>query len=161
MLSRSVMSNSFNPMDCSPPGSSVHGDSPGKNTGVGSHFLLQGIFPTQISNPCRPHCRQILYHLSYQGRCVQTPGPPVPTVSLSFPHPEIGLSGHLHGAAVRVEYSRAVVEKNQNHMCSEDGGPRHGWGGREEGGMHLAESALFIYLDPGLRLYIHCRFNSV
>ena len=32
------------PMDCSPPGSSVHGNSPGKNTGVGSHSLLQGIF---------------------------------------------------------------------------------------------------------------------
>ena len=31
------------PMDSSPPGSSVHGDSPGKNTGVGCHFLLQGI----------------------------------------------------------------------------------------------------------------------
>ena len=35
------------PMDCSPPGSSIHGDSPGKNTRVGCHFLLQGIFPTQ------------------------------------------------------------------------------------------------------------------
>ena len=34
-------------MDCSPPGSSVHGNSPGKNTGVGCHFLLQGIFLTQ------------------------------------------------------------------------------------------------------------------
>ena len=34
-------------MDCSPPGSSVHGDSPGKNTGAGCHALLQGIFPTQ------------------------------------------------------------------------------------------------------------------
>ena len=40
-----------NPTDCSPPGSSVHGDSPGTNTGVGSHSLLQGIFPTQGSNP--------------------------------------------------------------------------------------------------------------
>ena len=39
------------PIDCSPPGSSVHGDSPGKNTGVGCHALLQGIFPTQGSNP--------------------------------------------------------------------------------------------------------------
>ena len=39
------------PMDCSPPGSSVHGDSPGKNTGVGCHALLQGIFLTQGSNP--------------------------------------------------------------------------------------------------------------
>ena len=38
-----------NPMDGSPPGSSVHGDSPGKNTGVGCHALLQGIFPTQVS----------------------------------------------------------------------------------------------------------------
>ena len=35
------------PTDCSPPGSSVHGDSPGKNTGVGCHALLQEIFPTQ------------------------------------------------------------------------------------------------------------------
>ena len=34
-------------MDCSPPGSSVHGDSPGKSTGVGCHALLQGIFPTR------------------------------------------------------------------------------------------------------------------
>ena len=38
-------------MDCGPPGPSVHGDSPGKNTGVGSHFLLQGIFLTQGLNP--------------------------------------------------------------------------------------------------------------
>ena len=38
-------------MDSSPPGSSVHGDSPGKNTGVGCHALLQRIFLTQGSNP--------------------------------------------------------------------------------------------------------------
>ena len=52
------------------PGSSVHGDSPGKNAGVGCHTFLHGIFPTQIklgSNPDLPHCRQILYHLSHQG----------------------------------------------------------------------------------------------
>ena len=54
------------PMDCDSPGSSVHGDSPGKNTGVGCHALLQGIFPTQGLNPGLPHCRQILYHLSHQ-----------------------------------------------------------------------------------------------
>ena len=40
----------YNPMDCSPPGCSVHGDFPDKNTGVGCHALLQGIFPTQGSN---------------------------------------------------------------------------------------------------------------
>ena len=56
------------PMDCSLLGSSVHGDSPGKNTGVGCHTLLQGIFPTQGSNPGLLHCRQILYRLSHQGR---------------------------------------------------------------------------------------------
>ena len=42
-------------------------NSPGKNTGVGCHFLLQGIFPIQGSNPGLPHCRQILYWLSHQG----------------------------------------------------------------------------------------------
>ena len=106
------------PMDCSPPGSSLHGifqarvlewvplpshkwdltklksffkekenesfsvmsnplqtarllcpwNSLGHNTGVGSLSRLQGIFPAQGSNPGLPHCRQILYHLSYQGR---------------------------------------------------------------------------------------------
>ena len=50
-------------MDCSPPGSSVHGDSAGKNTGVGCRSLLQGIFPTQGLNLGLPHWRQILYHL--------------------------------------------------------------------------------------------------
>ena len=54
------------PMDCSPPGSSVHGDSAGKNTGVGPHAFLQGIFTTQESNPGLPHCRWVLYHLSHQ-----------------------------------------------------------------------------------------------
>ena len=50
------------PMDCSPPGYSVHGDSPGKNTGVSCHALLRGIFPTQGSNLS---LRQILYRLSH------------------------------------------------------------------------------------------------
>ena len=55
------------PMDYSPPRSSVHGDSPGKNTGVGFHALLQGILPTQGSNPGLLHCRWILYYQSHQG----------------------------------------------------------------------------------------------
>ena len=46
-------------------------NSPGQNAGVGSRSLLHGIFPTQESNPGLPHCRQILYQLSHQGR----PGP--------------------------------------------------------------------------------------
>ena len=54
-------------MDCSPPGSSTHGDSPDKNTGVDCHALLQGTFPTWGRNPGLLHCRWILYHLSHQG----------------------------------------------------------------------------------------------
>ena len=49
------------PMDYSP------WNSPGQNTGVGSLSLLQGIFPTQGSNPGLPHCRWILYQLSHKG----------------------------------------------------------------------------------------------
>ena len=45
----------YNPTDCTPPGFSVHGDPPGKNTGVNSHALLQGIFPIQGLNPCLLH----------------------------------------------------------------------------------------------------------
>ena len=48
------------PMDCSLAGSSVHGDSPGRNTGMGCHAHLQGIFPTQGSNLGLPNCRQII-----------------------------------------------------------------------------------------------------
>ena len=98
------------PMDWSPPGSSIHGifqarvlewgaiafsihvliyceseshsvvsdslqphglyspwNSPGQNTGMGTCFLLQGIFPTQGSNPGLPHCRRIFYQLSQEG----------------------------------------------------------------------------------------------
>ena len=55
-----VMSDSLWPHGLSP------WNSPGQNTGVGiSLSLLQGIFPTQGSNPGLPHCRQILYQLSY------------------------------------------------------------------------------------------------
>ena len=54
-------------MDCSPSGYTVHGDSPGKNTGVGCHALLQGIFPTQGFHRDLLHCRWILYSLSQQG----------------------------------------------------------------------------------------------
>ena len=68
------------PIDCSPPDSSVHGDSPGKNTEVTCHDLLQGILPGQGLNPsllCLLHCRQILYPLSRLGSpllcmCVHT-----------------------------------------------------------------------------------------
>ena len=57
------------PMDCGLPGSSVHGNSRGKNTGVGRHSPFQGIFLAQGSNPDVLRCRLILYCLSHQGKC--------------------------------------------------------------------------------------------
>ena len=54
-----------NPMDCSLPGSSIYEIFPGKSSGVGCHFLLQGIFPTQGSNLGLLHYRQTLYCLSH------------------------------------------------------------------------------------------------
>ena len=67
-VSFSVVSNSLQSMDCSPVRLLCPWDPPGKNTGVGHHSLLQGIFPTQGSNLGFPCCRQILYHLSHQGK---------------------------------------------------------------------------------------------
>ena len=67
VLTRSVVSDFCDPINCSPPGSSVHGGSPGKDMGLGCHFLLQWIFLTQESNRGLLHCRQILYQLSHEG----------------------------------------------------------------------------------------------
>ena len=61
-VSRSVVSDSLRPHGLYSPG-----NSPGQNTGMGSLSLLQGIFPTQGSNPGLPHCRWILYQLSHKG----------------------------------------------------------------------------------------------
>ena len=81
-------------MDNSPSGSSVYGiflllwDFPGKDTGVGCHFLLQGLFLTQGLNPGLQHCRQILYQMSHReaqeywrGECIPSP--------VDFPDPGI------------------------------------------------------------------------
>ena len=57
----------YDPVNCSPLVSSVHGDSPGKNTGLGCTAPLQGIFPTQELNQGLLHCRWILYQQSYLG----------------------------------------------------------------------------------------------
>ena len=66
---------------------SVHGDSPGKNTGVGCHALLQGIFLTQELNRGLLNCRQILYQLSYQGSlCVVIISTPILESHLAIYH---------------------------------------------------------------------------
>ena len=66
-VSSSVESDSQQPPGLQPTRLLCPWDSPGKNTGVGYLFLLQGIFPTQGSNSDLLHGRQILYHLSHMG----------------------------------------------------------------------------------------------
>ena len=63
-VSHSVMSNSWQPH---PSKFLCLWNSPSKNTEVGCHFLLQGIFPIQGLNSSLLHCKQILYHPSHQG----------------------------------------------------------------------------------------------
>ena len=62
-----VVSDSSRPHGLQPTRLLHPWDFPGKSTGVGCHFLLQRIFPTQGSNPGLPHYRQTLYCLSHQG----------------------------------------------------------------------------------------------
>ena len=59
-VSRSVMPDSLRPHGLQPTSLLCPWDFPGKNTGMGCHFLLQGIFPIQGSNPGLLYCRQIL-----------------------------------------------------------------------------------------------------
>ena len=66
-FSRSVVSESLQLQEWCSARLLCPWDSPGKNTGVGCHFLLRGIFPTLESNPGLLHCRCTLYQLSHQG----------------------------------------------------------------------------------------------
>ena len=72
---RLVMSDSLRPHGLQPTRLLSPWDFPGKSTGVGCQFLLQGIFLTQGLNPGLLHCLQTLYHLSHQG----SPGKPSST----------------------------------------------------------------------------------
>ena len=65
-VSHSVVFDSSQPQELQPTRLLCPWDSPGRNTGVSSHSLLQGIISTQGSNPGLPQCSQILYHLSHQ-----------------------------------------------------------------------------------------------
>ena len=79
--------------DCSPQ------NSPDQNTGGDSLFLLQGIFPTQGSNPGLPNCKQILYQLSHKGspRILEW-------VAYSFPSGSSGLGIELGSPELQVDY---------------------------------------------------------
>ena len=90
-VSRSVMSSSLWPHGRQPTRLLCTCNSPGKNTGVACHSLLQGIFPTRGSDLGLLHSRLILYHLSHQGSPVQEQvvgqiwllGPSLPTSTLN------------------------------------------------------------------------------
>ena len=120
-----------NPMVCSPWGSSVHGDSPGKNSRVGCHALLQGVFPTQGSNPGLLHCRWILYHLSHQGSprilewvaCPFSRGSSQPKNQTRVSCTAGGLlTSCATGEARKLSYDPAILltvytQKNSNNNC--------------------------------------------
>ena len=118
-----------NPVNCSPPGSSVHGDSPGKNTGVGCHALLQGIFLTQGLNPGLPHCRQILYRLSHQGSSrilsgwpILSPGDlPDPGIELGSPALQAdSLPAELRGKSLLNSFSCQILLMFQSLLSGKD-----------------------------------------
>ena len=80
------------PMNCSLPGSSHPWDFPGNSTGVGCHFLFQGIFLTQGLNRGLPHCSHILYQLNYQGR----PPPQTNYIIINIVNTQKQLYSELH-----------------------------------------------------------------
>ena len=101
------------------------------NTGVGCHFLLQGIFPTQGLNLGLLHCRQTLYHLSYQGSPLAGQYKPLTgfchkpyevTMELQSRAPHLLHAGcviHSHKHTVElVEYSRKRVHEENKELVS-------------------------------------------
>ena len=85
LFSHSVMSDSLRSHELKPTRFLCPWNFPGKSTGAGCHFLLQGIFPTQGSNPGLLHCRQTLYHLSHKG----SPGGPKVSHKLGYSHQSV------------------------------------------------------------------------
>ena len=96
--SRLFVSNSLRPHGLYSPW-----NSPGQNTGVGSHSLLQGIFPTQGLNPGLLHCRWILYQLSHKGSPRILEWEPFPS-PVDFPDPESN-RGLLHCRRILYQFS--------------------------------------------------------
>ena len=116
-VSPSVMSDSENPWTVTHQ-APLSLEFPGKNTGVGSHSLLQGIFPTQGSNLSLLHCRQILYHLSHQGSARHVHGDAKSSASLdtgarSTSGTKMGLKSKKSFIALpgKGRYSRLILSK--------------------------------------------------
>ena len=112
----SVVSNSLRPYGLQPARLLCPWNSPGKNIGVGCHAPLQGIFPTQGSNPhllCLLHCRWILYPLNHLG---------------SHCKPQLSLTG-THMRYVQASFLAFLQILGVKFYCSEssklEGEPMH------------------------------------
>ena len=99
------------PMDCSSPGSSVHGDSPVKNTGVGCHALLQEVFPAKGLNPGLPHCGRILYEWSHRERSHKSRRPQPPAGPALTPR-----ASCLASPPLRLRPCSDVLTGNGSHL---------------------------------------------
>ena len=95
------------PMDYSLPGSSPW-DSPGKNTGVGCHSFLQGILPTQQSNPGLLYCKQILYLLSHQGS---------PDLSIDFSKSWNSQQGTFPWDSIYMKSRKQKLREHEQRTC--------------------------------------------
>ena len=119
----------FDPMDCSPPGSSVHGNSPGKNTGVGCHALLQGIFPTQGWNPGLPQETGGFFTVQADSLLSEPAGKPRllrPTPNWAWPNASLrGTRGHAVSHAPSLKQART---KPRQRSFNSRGGMRLGAG---------------------------------
>ena len=106
----------YDPMDCSLPGSSVHGDCPDKNTRVGCDAFLQWIFPTQGSNSGLLYCRRIFYCLSHQRRprILEWVAYPVPSQE-GFPTQESN-QGLLHCRRILYQLSYWESHTHTTHI---------------------------------------------
>ena len=100
------------PMDCSA------GNSPDQKTGVGSLSLLQGIYPTQGSNPGLPHCRQILYQLSHKGslRILEWVAYPFSRGS-SRPSNQTGVFSNAGGFFTNCAIKEAIYDRLFSELC--------------------------------------------
>jgi len=93
--SHSVMSNSFQPHGLEPTRLLCPWNSPDKNTGVGCHALLQGIIPTQESNPGLPHCRQIFLSFELPRKPLATKSRPTLCDPIDYSLPGSSVHGSL------------------------------------------------------------------
>ena len=149
-VSGSVVSNSLGTHGLWPTRFLCPWDSPGKNSGLGRHSLLQGIFPTQESNPGLPHCRQILYQVEEKSPISQRnssapglpgatllpsapvpPTRPIPTWAALTRHPSPLKPQHAHrlrDMSLDAQFSRAWalvtwLDGGDSHLCRKTPSP--------------------------------------